>query len=168
MNLKSCLLSIRFLKVVSSAQVKNIKKVCIKCKPGFKSQSTEYWSFAFRHGLLSGGVSSHLNARNKMRFALATEEFVTLFLSCKLDFLPSWEARGYNTICHTPSWLRIWTCTLSLVRWQSSTIHLACNIVWRRNRQPKALWEDQLSVQLYDSMKFGSRRAWRGSKSGGI
>ena len=32
-------------------------------------------------GLLSEGFSSHLNARNKTRSVLATEEFVTLFLS---------------------------------------------------------------------------------------
>ncbi len=38
-------------------------------------------AYTAQSGLLLEGVSSHLNARNKTRFALATEDFVTLFLS---------------------------------------------------------------------------------------
>ncbi len=36
-------------------------------------------------------------------------------------------------ICHTPLWPRILTCNLSLVRWQSPTIHKACINTWRKD-----------------------------------
>ena len=58
-------------------------------------------AYTAQSGLLSGGVSSHLNARNKTRFALATEEFVTLFLSA--NWTSCQAKRSEATICHTRS-----------------------------------------------------------------
>ena len=58
-------------------------------------------AYAAQSGLLLGGVSSHLNARNKTRFALATEEFVTLFLSA--NWTSCQAKRSEATICHTRS-----------------------------------------------------------------
>ena len=46
-------------------------------------------------------VSSHLNAKNKTRYALSTGEFLTLFLSANLTSHQAW---GPGTaICHTGS-----------------------------------------------------------------
>ena len=55
-------------------------------------------AYAAQSGLLLGGVSSHLNARNQTGVALATEEFVALFQSA------NWTSRQAErpdaTICH--------------------------------------------------------------------
>ncbi len=54
-------------------------------------------SMGAQSGLLLGGVFRHLNARNETRFALATEEFVTLFLSA--NWTSRQAERPEATIC---------------------------------------------------------------------
>ena len=55
-------------------------------------------AYTAQSGLFSEGVSSHLNVRNKMRFALATEEFVTLFL--RANWTSCQSKRPEAAICH--------------------------------------------------------------------